>query len=126
MLNSKFSNINCTNFGKLSDDINLDMNDICELLKYDGRISGYIFETTIKNLNSNFSNKIDISEIKSAKAIIILWVIHPDVSMAIIGNMMEMCNDLISDDCEVIMATHTLSAITQNSVEVKIIMSGLD
>ncbi len=126
MSSSKFSNINCTNFGKLSDDINIDMNDICELLKYDGRISGCSFESTIKNFNSNFANKVDISEIKSAKAIIILWIIHPDISIAIIGDMMEVCNELISDDCEVIMATHTLSAIAQNAVEMKIIMSGLD
>lgn len=108
------------------DDINIDYADLKHVLNIKGRVCGYSNITDSENLYDDIVQNIPVEDFKNAKAVIITYIVNPDVSMFAIGDVMEKLHDLLIGNGEVLFGTSTTDDLSINEIGYKILITGIE
>jgi len=115
--------VDCKNYSDSG--ININMIDICNMLTYNGRVSGYSNIVKSEDLRSDVLKNINIDDMMNAKGISIIFGMHPDFPFSKLTDFMDEFLKHISSECEVVFGNITDTNLPLNKIDYKIIIAGL-
>lgn len=109
-----------------SDGINIDKADLCRAMSFKGNMVGYTNRSSIKTIHQDIISNIGTINIKSAKAILVTYIVNPNVSMFYIGDFMEELNDICSKECEIVFGTQVDNSLDKDTVQYKVLLTRIE
>lgn len=102
--------------------IEIELEDLQNTLKYEGKISGLKKRAKKENIANIIRNNEDISK---ALSIYAEFEISPKMSLFIINNMMGTINDKAYDDANIILSTKENNNLKEDEIVFTILLTGI-
>lgn len=109
----------------MQNDINIDFADYQTILLHKGKIDGLVSNCKVEDFMSSLSEDLKVS-LKKAKGVVVEFEHHNDLSVSIIGSLVEELNAFIDINSDMIFGTKQNDTLQKNMIEFRLIVAGIE
>lgn len=109
----------------MESDINIDFTDYQTILLHKGKIDGLVSNCKVEDFMSSLSDDLKAS-LQIAKGVMIEFEHHDDLTMSVIGSLVEELHTFIGTDPDIIFGTKENNALQKNMIDFRLIVTGID
>jgi cell division GTPase FtsZ len=109
----------------MQNDINIDFTDYQTILLHKGKIDGLVSNCKVEDFMSSLSEDLKVS-LKKAKGVVVEFEHHNDLSVSIIGSLVEELNAFIDINSDMIFGTKQNDTLQKNMIEFRLIVAGIE
>lgn len=113
-------------FKSSNNDINVDLYDLLNTLKYKGKIEGYSNISSHKNIIRDITSNINFKNVKNSKATLVLFIMNPNISLFAINELLETVHDSISSKADIVFGSYSDERLKTDELKYFIIYTGIE
>lgn len=114
-------------FENSSSNINIDLEDLFNALKYKGRIAGYSNISTFEDISKDITSNIDFAEnSKNAKTGLFIFFTNPNISLFSLNEVLQKVHGDISSEAEVIFGIKSDKSLKEDDIKYFVIFTGIE
>ena len=111
---------------KSTNDIGIDMIDICSLTGKVGKISGYSNIVEIDNFVEDIVNNINQSDFKNSKSMLMMFSLNDNYDLQEIKEAIDKLNTMVPDECKTIFGIDITTELDEKSIGYRILLAGIE